>query len=1217
MFRTVRSVLASLAFFLLAAAPLFGQAGLGSITGEVLDSTGARLPHATLRLLETSTQTVSTTMTNDVGLFNFPSVLVGHYTLTISSPGFKEKQLANLALTAFQQLSLGQISLEVGQGPAETVTVTAEQELVKDSAARIDAIQARTVADMPTAGRNWTTLLKVVAGANAVTSTSGSIAFNGREYTSTGYADFRINGKNPQQTQVNLDGGSIVDQGSDAKTTVSPGLESIEEVSILANNFQAQYGYRAGAVVNIITKSGTNKFRGTVFDNLRNEDLNANSWSNNYLGLPRAKYRYNYVGGNLGGPIKKNRLFFFYNYENFVQSTPAPTALSLTPTAAERKGDFSQTFNSNGTKPTIYQPGSQFSGAPIPFPSNIIPTNLITPLGSAIMNLFPLPNLASNYPVNNFALQYETKQPRFDHTAKVDWNVADNTRMYVRFTDDGGTQVDRSLGGTSGNLLAATFDRPRPDRAISGNITHTFSPSLVMEGLVAWSFDRVDWQVPNEEALTKSANGLSALPLTFKPTNDILPAMNISPYPNFAFGRLPAYSYTNEYQMTLNFSWSKGKHLVKFGFLHVRNYKNEVDQSGPGAGNDKGTFDFSPSPSPFDTAYAPSNVLLGAVSSFTQTSNIAHKDAMFTDTDFYLQDTWKVKSSLTLDYGVRLYHMPSQHEINPANTMDAVFLPSRWDPNKAVRLYVPDPSNASLIIDPAHPGSPLPSSQTNLLKYTIVPGSGDPLDGVVALGANGVGLPGILDPKALLFAPRGGFAWSPKGNDKTVIRGGFGWGYNRDNIAQSMNAFENGLSQRAQVVQTSFATLAAPSAVQPIPIVSLGARDESSRKVPTVYDYSVSVQRQLPFEMVADVAYVGNIQRHQPIQFNLNAVPLGTAFLPQYVTPGNAGYNFFGPVTASNPGALPGSNAQDSSVMRPYPGFNSLTMNENGANVHYNSLQVTLAKRFGHGLMFSAAYTYARTAGQIENLGPYNHNWQQYTGYILANDRSHVATLNYSYDVPKLASRIHFNNLVGREILDGWRLSHVFTYFSGSPYSPSFSVQEANTTTTVSLGNVFLGSPDYTPRPVVTGDVNAIASGSSLKFNPSALGVPAIYPSADGSGPRNFINGLGSFTNDVGVVKMIRITENHGIELRATAYNLFNNVRRINTLSSIQYKAKGATGASGFNIINTPEQLAATQAAKSSDPLAIFNAYRSGVGSVDLTTVQPMRIVEIGLQFRF
>ena len=1195
------------AFALSACLCLFGQAGLGSINGELRDATGARLPNASLRLVEADTGIATTTVSNEEGLFVFPSVVTGSYKLTIQARGFKDMVLDNLLVSAFQKVSLGQLTLAVGQGPMETVTVTTEQDLVKDSGSRTNAIISRQVDDMPLQGRNWVTLLKVLPGANAVASTSGSIAFNGREYTSTGYADFRINGKNPGQTQVNLDGGSIVDQGSDAKTTVTPSLESIEEISVLANNFQAEYGYRAGAVINVVTKSGSNAFHGTVFDNLRNEDLNANSWSNNYLNLPRAKYRYNYVGGNFSGPIRKNKLFFFYNYENFVQSTPAPTALSRTPTDLERKGDFSQTFLSNGTRPTIYQPGSQFSGSPTPFPGNVIPANMINPLGAAIMNIFPKPNL-SNDPVNNYALQYQTKQPRFSHTAKVDWNVATNTRMYVRFTDDGGTQTDRNLGDTSGNLPAATVNRPRPDRAAAGNFTHTFTPTLVMEALVGWSFDRVDWLPVDQQSLTKSANGLSNLPLAFTPANDILPQIITSTYPTFAFGRVPAYSYTNEYQFSANFSWSKGKHLIKFGMLHVRNYKNEIDQSGPGAGNDKGTFDFTPSPSPFDTAYGPSNVLVGAVSSFTQTKFIAHKDARYTDTDFYIQDTWKVKPNLTFDYGIRLYHMPSQHELDPSATNDAAFLPSMWDPSKAVRLYIPDPANASLIIDPKFPNNPLPASQTNILKYTIVPGSGDSRNGLVPLGTGGIGLPGILDPRAVLIAPRGGFAYSPGSGSKTVIRGGFGWGYNRDNIAQTMNAFENAASPTAQFVQTSLA---------PIPILSAGARDEASRKVPTVYDYSVSVQRQLPLQLLADVAYVGNIQRHQPIQFNLNAVPLGTAFKPQFATPGNAGYNFFGPVTASNPGALPGSNAEDPSVMRPYPGYNSLTMNQNGANVHYDSLQATLAKRFGHGLAFQAAYTLAKTAGQIENIGLFNYNWQNYTGYRLSNDRSQVLSINYTYDIPKLARALHMDNKFGREVFDGWRLAHLITFFSGSPYSPGFSVQESNTTTTVNLGNVFLGTPDLTPRLGTSGNVNMAGANGSTYFNPASLSLPGIYPAADGTGSRNFINGLGSAANDISVAKSIHITEKHAIELRATAYNAFNQVRRLGTNTTVQYKANGATFASGFSVINTPAQLAATQAAKSSDPVAIYNAYRTGVGYSDLLTVQPMRVIEIGLKYRF
>jgi hypothetical protein len=175
-------------------------------------------------------------------------------------------------------------------------------------------------------------------------------------------------------------------------------------------------------------------------------------------------------------------------------------------------------------------------------------------------------------------------------------------------------------------------------------------------------------------------------------------------------------------------------------------------------------------------------------------------------------------------------------------------------------------------------------------------------------------------------------------------------------------------------VLTSLATLSAPSNVSPIGILSLGATDTSSRKVPTVYDYSMSVQQILPSQMILDVAFVGNQQRHQPIQFNLNAVPLGTAYLPQYADPSNPGSNFAGTISASNPGPLPGSNAADPSIMRPYPGFNSLTMNENSGNAHYNSMQVTLGKRMTHGLAFQAAYTLAKVAGNLENQGLFGQN---------------------------------------------------------------------------------------------------------------------------------------------------------------------------------------------------------------------------------------------------
>jgi hypothetical protein len=250
--------------------------------------------------------------------------------------------------------------------------------------------------------------------------------------------------------------------------------------------------------------------------------------------------------------------------------------------------------------------------------------------------------------------------------------------------------------------------------------------TFVMDALVAYSFDRVDWMLTNPTALTKTATGLEGLPLAYTPTNDILTAMTFGTYPAFAFPRTPADSFTDEYQFSTNFSCRRGR----------------------------------TSSSSVCCTSAIISLLLGSLNSFTQTQYIAHKDAEYDDTDFYIQDTWKVKHNLTFDYGVRIYHMPSQHELDPAKTNDATFVPGLWTASQAVRLNVLDPKSPTQVIDPANPNSPLPASLTNILKYTIVPGSGKPRDGVAVFGANGIGNNGIINPNFLLAAPRGGFAWS-------------------------------------------------------------------------------------------------------------------------------------------------------------------------------------------------------------------------------------------------------------------------------------------------------------------------------------------------------------------------------------------------------------------------------------------------------------------------
>lgn len=1183
------------------AGSLSGQAGLGSITGTVVDPSGAVIPGAAVQLKEASTQGVRAISTNDVGLFTLPSINPGKYTVTITAAGFKEKKLENLTVNAFQQISLGELVLEIGTGAASVVTVTAEQQLIKESAVRYDTVQAKQVEDMPLFGRNWTGLLKAIPGANP-TSSSG---FNGREYGYYGYADFSINGKDYRQTAVNLDGGGIVDHGSDGKTTVAPSLESIQEVSLLTNNFQAEYGTRAGVVVNVITKAGTNQFKGTAWNYLRNEALNANTWQNNYIGARRPTYRYNYFGGNLGGPIKKNTLFFFYNYEFFKQNTPGATSFSRVPTAKERLGDFSETVAANGQRPVIYEPGSQFAGKPVPIPNNVLPASMLNPLGKALMTLYPAENRTGDL-TSNYTYTSLREAPRYSNVGKADWNISDRARAYIRFTRDGGTAKDLGIWQSSAPLPFNQIMQPRPDTAVTGNFTNTFSPTMVMETLVSWSKDDVQVLPANPEDVSKSKYGLSKLPVAFAAPDDILPQITTGIYPDFHFNRLPSWSIANEWQGSLTLSWTRGTHIMKFGGQYIMNDKDETQ-----ATTNKGAYDFRVSQSPFDTNYAPANILTGALSSFTQIERMSRINTRVKQYLFFAQDTWKARRDLTVDFGVRFYHLPPEFARTPDQTYDAVFLPSKWNASKAPRFYVPDPKNPSLVIDPAAPNAPLAASVANTLRYTLVPGSGDMMNGVFALGQGGMGNAPLLSPKALLMAPRGGFAWSP--TPKTVVRGGFGWTYNFLALGQTANPFKNGIARQVNMVQTSFDSMGAASTVQRIDARGYGVRDEGGIKMPTVYDFSLGVQRELPWNLVLETGFVGNLQRHQPVTFELNAVPRGTAWKAEYIDPRSAGYNFQGAISASNPGpALPGSNAMDAVVMRPFRGLAALNFQPNVGNNSYRSWQTTLNKRFGQGLTVSTSYAYSRFQSGIENVGLFYDNWKSYTGYTGSTDRRHVYNANYTYEFPKFAEKLGWNNPFGRQLLNDWQIAHMMSIFSGQNFSPGYSVQQASTTTGIDMSRVLLGTSDLGTRLQLSGDVNATAGDMAHLFNINALALPGM--GSDGTGPRNFVQGLGAFSNDINISKQFRIHETKGLELRVSLFNAFNQVRRVGINSSIQYKALGKTMADGFKIINTPE---ANAAATSGDALKIYNAYRVGVGHINLTGVEPMRIIEVGLKFRF
>jgi hypothetical protein len=394
--------------------------------------------------------------------------------------------------------------------------------------------------------------------------------------------------------------------------------------------------------------------------------------------------------------------------------------------------------------------------------------------------------------------------------------------------------------------------------------------------------------------------------------------------------------------------------------------------------------------------------------------------------------------------------------------------------------------------------------------------------------------------------------------------------------------------------------------------------DESSNAVQTIYDYSLSIQRELPFRLVLDVAYIGNLQRHQSMSFNINQILPGTSWRPEFIDPRLAGNNFAGPVSGSNPGPLPGTQSVDSNLMRPFRGFSSLNLINNVGNNRYNSLQWQLSKRYGHGLTFQFVHTWGKLISGTEGVGPFYFRWKDYTGFIANEERLHNIGVNYTYDVPRLSSLLRWNHGVARQILDGWGIAHLMNFYSGRSLTPSFGMQYANNTQGVAnVNSIFTGSPDIGPRIVPTANPNTGIPSIDKAYDIEVFAPPAV-PDV-GMGSRNYLWSPGTFSNDVNITKQFPVREGMGLELRASFFNPFNQVRRQDLNTSHTYKMKGPKLSDGYYLYNSPETQVKNPLERlpGANQAEQYNQYRNGVGHQNLTSVLDMRRIEIGLRFKF
>src|ERR1700693_3098845 len=669
---------------LLAGLPGFAQTISGSISGRVVDAQAAVVPNASVTVTEPSKNLRVSSKTSTAGDFLVPGLLPGNYSITIETNGFKKLSRTDITLDANDKLALGDLVLEVG-ALTETVKVSAQAVLQSESVERSATISGKQITNIEVNGRSPLDLAKLVPGVQFTNGSNYAVA------SSNGANDFTVNGARPSQNQLTINGIGNVDTGNNGGLNIAVSLDSIAEFKILTNSYQAEYGRSAGGQIALVTKSGSDQFHGSGYWQHRKESLNANTFLNNARDLPKPLFRYNDVGYTVGGPVyfprlerrTKDKLFFFFSQEFQRQLSPNAVKNVLVPTALERKGDFSQSLNNNGQKLTFIN--DPLTGAP--FPGMVVPQSRFYGPGQALLNLFPMPNApqVSNF---NYTSQLPGQAPRQETLLRMDYNVTEKLRVFGHYIDNRQPTVAPYGSFVLGlNIPITPIANPVPGNSVAAGATWTISPTMTNE--FNWGFTHNSILITETgNALTTTASGINLPELYPNAVQDnYIPNVTfngtrISASPSLGTGDAPFVNYNTTIDTVDNLTKVWGKHTITAGIYIQRSRKDQTSFA-----NFNGSYNFGDNPgNPFDTGYGFSNALLGVYNSYTQAANHINGLYRYWNIEQYLQDTWKVSSRLTLDYGLRAAWYQPQYD---ASLEAPTFIPRQFSAAQAPILSLP------------------------------------------------------------------------------------------------------------------------------------------------------------------------------------------------------------------------------------------------------------------------------------------------------------------------------------------------------------------------------------------------------------------------------------------------------------------------------------------------------------------------------------------------
>jgi hypothetical protein len=1096
-----------------------------TISGVVADASGANVVGATLTLTNQDTLvTLATVKSDSGGNFSFQAVPApGTYSLAVQVSGFSRLEQKDIVVTQGERRSVGTLTMAVGN-TSDSVTVQADVTPIQtQSAERSGDLDRHEIQALLSVGLNYGGLLRGLPGI------SGGADPNGPGGNTTEYSS--INGTRASVTIPSIDGVNAADPSSQGQLYAAPATDSLVELNVKTSTYQAEYGGSAGAVINLVSRSGTKQFHGDIYAYLRNEDLNANDYFNNLNNVAKPIYRYVIGGGSAGGPVyipkkfntSKNRIFFFFNEQYAYEDLPGSLQELTMPTALERTGNFSQSLTVGGALIPVNAPGSKTA-----YPGNIVPPSQISPLGAALLNIFPLPNFnnraitGGNY---NFLFQNTPDTNREEFTFKIDFLVTDKLRMYVRYNDINNNQSGYSIGvlpGPPWGLVEGFYNTHSIVPSI--NAIYTISPTLINEA----TFGVNHWIEPggplNATQLAKaqrSTYGVQGLGQWYPAANayDYLPIMSFSDVPNaagFSYdSRTPIDGATSIFTINDNLTKVWGKHTIKTGLTITRSRAWKGNQGSAFSGN----FGFGKDVNnPLDTGYGYSNALLGVFDTYNETSARPGADFRAGAFEEYVQDSWKVNKRLTLEMGIRLTSWIPWHQ---RSNIQSGFNPGAWSPANAPVLYAPGLNSAGqrVAVNPVT-GAQLPMVYVG----AIVPNVGSVLDGMII--ENTPGVPeGLTKVQRVTPGPRFGFGYDVFGDGKTALRGGFGISALPQTQIQTSLQDQPPFNYSPKTYYGTLTTfLNTAGTLFPS---SVTGTDWS--KLAQTYNFSLGIQREVGFATVVDVAVVGSLGRHLLQTINLNTLPYGQRFL-----------------AGSQDPTEPGKPLPDT-FLAPYTGYGSINFEEPVGTSSYYALQTQVNRRFSHGLEFKANWTWSKA---MDYSSSDNGTIALYAARSLLNygessfDRTFITNLSWLYELPGSS---YLRNPILSTLLGHWNVSGLATFASGAPTNVTFS--------TVSGADLIGGGDGQ--RIDITGNpqLGYGARNGNEFFNTSVFALPPL--GYIGNAARDVYRGPGQNQWDLATFKNFVFREKFTFQLRGEFYNAFNHVQWSTINSAAKFNAAG------------------------------------------------------------